>query len=141
MRAQHILIALAMLATPAWSFEQPQMIGLHVASLHSAAGFCNFDPGVYARWGSGFTVGAYRNSECRASAYAGMTWDKPLTDRITGSITLGAVTGYRRAPVMPLMVPSVQIRLDDAYALRVAFIPKVEKSGAHALHFMVERRF
>jgi len=37
--------------------------------------FCQVNPGLYYRASSGFTVGAYRNSFCRGTVYAGWTWE------------------------------------------------------------------
>ena len=122
---------------PARAFEAPAVLGLHLATVHSASGFCNINPGAYAVWENGFTVGAYRNSECeRVSAYAGWTWQ--TEGRLRAGVTAGLITGYRRAPVMPLLVPSVSFDVSPSTTVRLSFIPKVEKGGANALHFSLE---
>ena len=130
-------IAAACLTIPARAFEAPAVIGLHLATVHSASGFCNVNPGAYAVWTSGFTVGAYRNSECeKVSAYAGWTWQ--TEGRLRAGLTAGLVTGYRRSPVMPLLVPSVAFDLSPSTTVRLTYVPKVEKGGAHALHVALE---
>lgn len=44
-------------------------------------------------------------------------------------------------PKLPLLVPSLAVDVADKTALRLTYIPKIEKAGAHALHLSVERRF
>lgn len=115
-------------------------LGLHLASVHSTPGWCDFNPGLYLRTDAGLTLGAYRNSECRASVYAGWTWEA-RRGRWAAAVTAGAVTGYTSRPVLPLLVPSLAVDVADKTALRLTYIPKTEKAGAHALHLSVERRF
>lgn len=107
------------------------LIGLHLMSLHAQPGMETVTPGVYARYEpTGATLGLLRNSEGRASVYAGLTLQRaPL------AVTLGAVTGYQRASVLPLVVPSV--RFDGG--LRLSVIPN--PFGAWALHLSAERNF
>jgi hypothetical protein len=114
--------------------------GAHLGSVHSAPGFCDFNPGAFVRFDDGGTVGFYRNSECRLSVYAGWTFHALQRGKLSADVTLGAVTGYRRANVLPLAVPSLAYQVNDQVAVRVAYVPKVEKGGAHAVHFMVEVR-
>ena len=122
---------------PARAFEAPSVVGLHLATVHSASGFCNVNPGAYAVWEGGFTVGTYRNSECeKVSAYAGWTWQ--TEGRLRAGLTAGLVTGYRRSPVMPLLVPSIAFDLSPSTTVRLTYVPKVEKGGAHALHVALE---
>ena len=130
-------IAASCLTLPARAFEAPAVLGLHLATVHSASGFCNVNPGAYAVWEGGFTVGTYRNSECeKFSAYAGWTWQ--TEGRLRAGITAGLVTGYRRSPFMPLLVPSVAFDLSPSTTVRLTYVPKVEKGGAHALHVALE---
>ena len=106
-----------------------RLIGLHLLSLHAQPGMETATPGLYARHApTGATLGLLRNSEGRASAYAGLTLQRgPL------AVTLGAVTGYQRASVLPLVVPSV--RFDGG--LRLSVIPN--PWGPAALHISLER--
>lgn len=122
-----ILLA-ALLALP--GLGQAQVLGVHVGSHHVGGGYCNENPGIYYRAESGLTLGAYRNSECRRwSAYAGHTWGDHI------ALTVGAVTGYERASVLPLVVPSV--RFGPA---RVAVLPPVGGMPT-VIHLMLEKRF
>lgn len=130
-------IAAGCLTMSARAVEAPAVLGLHLATVHSASGFCNVNPGAYAVWAGGFTVGAYRNSECaKVSAYTGWTWQ--TEGRLRAGVTAGLITGYRRAPVMPLLVPSLSFDLSPSTTVRLSFVPKIEKGGANALHFSLE---
>lgn len=119
------------------------IIGLQIASAHFGSGADALEwvtPGLYARHPSGFTAGAYRNSQGHGSAFAGWTWQ---TDSGTWAITIGAVTGYERASVLPLVVPSMRLPLSDSgFALRVSAVPPVAKQHiVGALTLAVERDF
>lgn len=121
----------------------PAIIGLHLATAHfgapAGANLNSATPGVYLRTTAGLTLGAYRNSHDRGSSYAGWTWS--TTDG-RWSITAGAVTGYPRAKVSPLLAPSGRFPLGAVapdWAARLAYLPKPHSDGAHALHLSVER--
>lgn len=132
--ARAILVAALAVATSTALLADTPTIGVHVGSHHfPARDFTNVNPGLYARWGNGLTLGALRNSERRLSLYAGHTSDwGPLT------ITAGVITGYRRANALPLLVPSVRVgRIGDA-TVRLALLPKVAAGGATAIHLMLE---
>lgn len=113
------------------------VLGLHLFSFHSAPGFNDVNPGVYAQFDNGVTVGTYFNSERRQTFYAGKTFN--LYGPI--DLTVGVITGYSAASVLPMAVPSARVRLGERVNLRVAYVPKIEKRGAHAVSFMIERRF
>ena len=60
--------------------------------------------------------------------------------RALGNFTIaGADMAIR--PKLPLLVPSLAVDVADKTALRLTYIPKIEKARAHALHLSVERRF
>lgn len=122
----------------------PMVLGLHLATAHfgapSNSDLQSATPGVYLRTEAGLTLGAYANSHGRRSAYA--AWTFSTTDG-RWSITAGAVTGYPRARVSPLLVPSVRLPLADlapGWAARIAYLPKPHSDGAHGLHISLERR-
>lgn len=117
----------------------PQRLGLHLASWHSAPGFEARNPGVYAVWANGATLGTYHNSERAQSVYAGWTWrSAELLPRTHAALTAGVVTGYLARPVMPLLVPSLGVRVAERTTVRLTWLPRVEKAGAHALHLSLE---
>lgn len=115
-------------------------LGVHLFSVHTAAGLEPVNPGLYVRHESGFTAGAFRNSYRRTSAYAGYTFE--TADR-RFALTVGAVTGYPAKAVLPLAVPSVRFELGDQVAARVAYLPKPPGriGHSHALHLSIEREF
>lgn len=118
------------------------VLGIHLATAHSSGGMQGFNPGLYLRQDSGLTVGAYRNSYGRASAYAGWTFE---TADKRFALTVGAVSGYPAAPLMPVVVPSVRFALgqasgEGAWAVRVSLLPKPPKEGSAAgVHLSIER--
>jgi hypothetical protein len=138
---KHIITALAlMLATITASATT---LGLHLGSRHS-----NYDqpwndvnPGLYARFDNGVIVGTLRNSERTQSYYAGWSRDWPLTTHIDAGITLGLITGYKRADVLPLVVPSIRLGFTENVGLRTSLLVNPDKRGAHAVHLSVEWKF
>jgi hypothetical protein len=120
----------------------PSHLGLHLVTAHSAAAMNDSNPGVYARWadssGTGPVAGVYYNSERAYSMYAAYSWGWQSSRLpVSAAITAGAVTGYNAGQLLPLLVPSTALHLGST-ALRLTYIPKVEKKGAHALHLSLE---
>lgn len=118
-------------------------VGGHLATYHfnmePEQSFKNLNPGLYVRTESGLTLGAYRNSLARRSAYAGWTF-ATRDDRF--AVTVGGVTGYPGwSPVAPLLVPSVRQDLGGGWSARLAYLHKPNEHGATGLHLMLERRF
>lgn len=117
-----------------------QTVGLHLGSHHTGPGYCDANPGAYYRSRDGWTAGAYRNSECkRWSAYAGRTWEYEFPNRWALAGTVGIITGYRRAAVLPLAVPSLRTPYYRGAALRVVYLPRLGDLPA-VWHVMVEKR-
>lgn len=114
------------------------IVGLHLATAHvGGAGLESVTPGVYVRMPSGITAGAYRNSHGHGSAYLGMTW---TTSDGRWSITAGGVTGYPRAKVSPLVIPSLRMPVASTpWAVRLSYLPKPHSDGAQGVHLSLER--
>lgn len=118
-------------------FASAQTVGIHTVSVHEHHGFNNTNPGLYIRYDNGLTGGFYRNSYRRESAYIGYTMEA-RSGPVSAALTVGAVTGYPAASVMPLVVPSVAYHF-GSNAVRVGIIPRPPKTGAAAaLHLMFE---
>ena len=118
-------------------------IGLHIGSQHfgkTADQFNNTNPGVYV-YHDGWTAGTYYNSERKQSAYAGYTIEGALVGPFSYGLTLGAITGYSRANVLPMVVPSVSGRLTDTLSVRLSGVPPVGRGSSAAIHLSIERRF
>lgn len=133
--ARGLAVAAAAVATcTAMHADAIRTVGVHIGSHHAPArDYQNFNPGAYVRFNSGLTVGGYHNSERRTSLYAGYT-----LERGPFAVTLGAITGYRRANVLPLVVPSVAIGRLGPATMRLAVLPKLESGGATVVHLMAE---
>jgi hypothetical protein len=164
-----VLSVLAALAFTAQADALPAVVGAHLVSHHAEKGgssdpgdrgWNNKNPGLYARWGNGFTLGAYRNSLFRNSAYLGWTLSDSA-DRL--SVTLGAVSGYDKITdgpgdrqavrcdgangcrvvnlknvVLPLFVPSVRVGLTEKLSARLSVLA-VPRHPA-AVHLSLEWR-
>jgi hypothetical protein len=131
--ARFIIVALLFLA----SVAQAQTVGIHTISAHTNGGMNNVNPGLYIRHG-GVTFGTYRNSHRKQSAYLGYTWETEQWHSMTVAVTAGAITGYPRASVMPMLVPSVAYHFGQ-HAVRVGIVPKPPIHGSSAaVHLMFE---
>jgi len=121
-------------------------VGVHVASKHwPQAEWNNSNPGLYvmadvkgpAFLTGTYAAGTYFNSERKQSVYVARVFNVvgPL------DVAIGAITGYKRASVMPLVAPSVKLPIAYGFAARVFVLPKVEPNGAWVAHLAVERSF
>lgn len=116
---------------------QAQTVGIHTISGHTNGGMNNVNPGLYVRLGNNVTFGTFRNSNRRQSAYLGYTAEYRWRDVSVG-LTIGGITGYRAAPVMPMVVPSVAYHFGK-HAVRVGIVPKPPVHGSSAaVHLMFE---
>ena len=127
MKRLAILVALALAGA-----AHADTVGFHIGSQHfPAKQYNNFNPGAYYIHSSGATIGTYYNSERRQSVYAGWTWDYG-----PWRLQAGAITGYRRAAVLPLIAPSVSL----GYGFRLTVLPKVERRGSAVVHLTWEMK-
>ncbi|WP_147653679.1 hypothetical protein [Vulcaniibacterium gelatinicum] len=100
-------------------------------------------PGLYVRLADRWIVGGYENSIGRTSVYAGRTWTmvEVLDGRVALDVALGAVTGYDRASVEPMVAASVRVALGERVALRLLPIPRIpRRTETAAVHVAVEVR-
>ncbi|MDT8998343.1 hypothetical protein RQP53_03525 [Paucibacter sp. APW11] len=106
------------------------VIGIQLLSLHAGGGdLRTLTPGAYVQLESGATAGVYLNSHGRRSVFAGWTLEQGRW-----ALTVGGVSGYPKAPAIPMLVPSY--RLDSG--LRIGIVPN--PFGASVLHFSYEVR-
>jgi hypothetical protein len=156
------LLAVLLAAAGAHANETPTVVGLHLITKHANAAryeggrWNEQNWGVYARWASGFTAGAFRNSVERTTGYAGWTFSD---SRDLAAVTLGLAYGYDRVVasggdhegircdggcrvvrlqtvMVPILVPSVRLPLYRNASLRAAVL---KSPGAPAgLHLSVE---
>lgn len=97
-------------------------IGLHIGTYHfdRTRDYNEVNLGAYVECDH-YTAGIYRNSLRKTSAYAGYTFDRVLGPV---DVTVGAVSGYPRAALMPLLVPSVKLG-----SARLSLLLPIEKGG------------
>jgi hypothetical protein len=123
------------------SLVNAQTIGLHLVSWHDKPGYNNTNPGLYLKTEKGYLIGTVKNSEGNQSYYMGRVFDYPINPRVSGSLTVGVISGYKVSPLLPLVTPSLAIRVNPSDSIRVSYLPKINKSGSHALHMSFERKF
>ncbi len=135
----YLLCSIALADTITESKNDTIMIGLHLASIHSATGYNDLNPGAYIELSNHITIGHYYNSNYKESTYTGYTYG--YTDNI--DLTMGLVTGYQIYKYTPLFVPSYKFpNLVNSFTLRLAFIPRFfGVVQANVLHAMVETSF
>lgn len=142
------LIALAVMGLSTFACADVQLtgMGVHIGSHHfPAQQWNNSNPGVYlkadvagpAYLSGSYVLGTYYNSERNQSAYLARVY--PLFRNV--DVAVGVISGYKRAAVLPLVVPSVRLDLWDNWVGRLSVLPKVEKSGSWVAHLSVERNF
>lgn len=105
-------------------------IGIHLATYHfdRDANYNEFNPGAYVACDE-YVAGVYYNSEKRTSVYVGYQFVNVLGPI---DIIVGVVTGYERANVAPLLLPSVKWN-----NVRLSIVPPV-KDIPSALHLSLE---
>lgn len=123
------LAAFALLAALLPHPADATTVGIHAVSLHGSRAYETVTPGLYVRTDSGVTLGVLRNSHGRMGTYVAQTWE-----RRGWALTVGGITGYERAAVVPLVVPSY--RFDSG--LRVAVLPNPWERRGSAIHFSWE---
>lgn len=124
-----LVLALNLSLTQAQTYFQ-----INGASLHDQSGYNGFnygaglEQGITDRWS--IAGGWYYNSEYRGSAYAYGRYAFYKKDQWDLGIAVGAVTGYQRAAVVPMVFPEV------CYGWMCAlFAPRVEATGANVVGF------
>jgi len=83
--------------------------------------------------------GEYRNSFDRTSVYAGVAWTPLALGPLHFGAVGGLITGYMYPPILPMLLPTVQLELGPVGA-NLYFAPKI-KDGAAVLGLQVKLRF
>ncbi len=114
------------------------MIGLDLYTVHRAPhGLCNDTVGIYYVDQGGRGAGLMKNSECRVGAWAAYTAQtNTLTIArmpVSAGVAMGAIAGYRMAPVLPLIFPSIKLGI-----LRFSYLPRPPGAQSDGLHISIE---
>jgi len=114
------------------------MIGFDLYTIHRAPqGLCNDTVGIYYVGESGLGAGLMKNSECHVGGWAAYTAEtNTLTIArmsVSVGVTAGAIAGYRMAPVLPLLVPSIKIGI-----VRFSYLPRSPGAQSDGLHISIE---
>lgn len=116
-------------------------IGINLYTHHTDdAGLCNQNPGVYVKSESGWAGGVLKNSECRLGAWGAYSFETN-TIRLLGvpasaGLMVGGITGYRAAPLLPLIAPSVKVSV-----FRFTYLPKAPGAQSDGIHLSIEKKF
>lgn len=142
---------LCLIAALFWSTAQAQTVGVHLVSYHTPQHwYTNVNPGLYYRAANNWTVGAFRNSERKASVYGGYTFETDFRGW-RPAVTVGVIHGYRsrgcyssnegvcKTLTLPFVFPSIGTPDVDGWRLRLGYKPKARDKSAHVLHLMVEK--
>ena len=125
-----LLIALLLLLSTSASAET--YIQINGASIHDKPGYNQFNYGagieqtITDRWS--LAGGWYRNSEYHGSAYGYARYSVYKDGPWDIGVGVGAVTGYKRANMLPMAFPEVCYNYLCAITL-----PQVEPGGASVL--------
>lgn len=125
-----VVIICTLLAAGLSKRAEAQAVGVNLVTAHSTAGYRVWTPGAYVRTEGGVTAGVLRNSEGGTSVHLSRTWRAEVVG-LPLDLQAGAITGYRRAPVVPLATAS--ILLADHH--RLVLIPGPR---CVALHYALE---
>lgn len=139
------------------------VLGVHVGTRHfpERAHLRDVNPGLYAISPGGWVAGACRNSLGRTSVYGGKVWSWG-----PASLTLGAISGYRRRPTIHeavcsdsaytycdrwdtgvkteltlLLAPSIALPSIAGVTPRISYLPSYGQLKSQALHLSAEHRF
>lgn len=121
-------------------------MGIHLGSAHidpypTAPKLYDQNPGVYIQFSNNVVMGAFQNSLRKPSAYLGYELQLIQYKAFELSVIGGGITGYPQAAVVPLIMPTIRLAIDKHTGIRMGYLPKIQATQAHVLHFMVERRF
>jgi len=115
--------------------------GIDLYTIHqNSDGLRNETPGFYAVLENGVSFGALYNSHARLSVWAGYSIEtNTLTISkipVSAGLIVGGITGYKAAPVLPLLLPSIKI-----WNIRASYIMKTKENQGSAIHFSYEFKF
>lgn len=136
-----LAVFMCVLAVSCGQAKAETRLGLHIISHHFSGDFNNLNHGAYI-YHDGFTAGTYYNSERKQSYYVGYTFEGALVGPLSYGLTIGAVSGYARGSVLPLVVPSVSVPIaNTGIGVRLSAIPPVGKGSAALVHLTAEYTF
>lgn len=98
--------------------------------------FNEANPGIGYRSENGLLGGVYRNSYNKPSVYAGKQYETSIGGPFNAGITMGGVTGYPAASVLPMIVPEISADMGDSQFALMLQPPVGNKTkGALALQY------
>lgn len=95
--------------------------------------FNEVNPGLGYMTPGGWGAYLYQNSYGKPSFMAGKELRKPLTSSLDAALLLGAVTGYPKSDVLPVVMPGLLGKLGGGHELGLMFQPPAGKATKGAL--------
>lgn len=97
------------------------------------------NPGLGYMSEGGLLGGMYRNSYSKPSVYAGKQFSTPINGLLSAGLTVGGVTGYPAAPVLPMVVPELSANLGDSTKVALMLEPPVGNKTKGALALQIRK--
>ena len=125
----------------------PNVVGVHIASKHSAPGFNNENKGVFLRWaddaGAGFGGGVLQNSHEMTSAWSGYTFTSTGVTNLQArlELTAGVITNYPLCKICPLLQVGASAGFFKNNRVHFGWSPKVQRDGASVTHLFISHQF
>lgn len=112
------------------------IIGLHIATAHIDQDFPmnGANPGIYVQ-ANNIVAGTYYNSLYKQTYYAGY-----MLEHSRFALTLGVANGYEQG-LTPMVIPSTRFNVGELLRLRVTYLPKINATASHVVHFSIEKEF
>lgn len=101
-----IVVAAISAASVLAARAEAQTLGVNLVTAHTTPGYRVWTPGLYLRSDAGLTAGILRNSEGSWGVHAGKMWHTQAMG-LPIDLQAGLITGYKRAPVLPLATASI----------------------------------
>ena len=152
-----VVVGGMLLAMGSNALAEDVTVGVHMASYHTSSQYWhdgqqydynNINPGLYIRFPSGATIGAFKNSYNQGSVYGGWTFNLLEYSGFTLDLTVGVVSGYQgyssgsNGVVKPMVLPSIATpELFDGVRGRLSVIPSTQSDVPTVLHLSVEMVF
>lgn len=123
----------------------PVRVGFHAGSWHSNRAAClsagleqcrQNNPGAYIQTAGGWLLGGYQNSVNKPTFYAGRILWRAQRGPVSLDLAGVLATGYPAAKLVPLVTPTLGIRVSRRVALQIGYLPRLGRvNPTHVLHF------
>lgn len=158
------VVAIGLLVIGAKADAQEIAVGVHTVSHHTKGSYFDHEagidrkfndtnPGVYLMVSaedttsySSITVGAYKNSVWKTTAYASLGFGVKVAEPIAVGVQVGFGTGYNKSfgyegSFVPVGGVVLTAKLTDKISGNVVFVPPIKKDTAGVVHLTLDHKF